>query len=318
MKIKPLDKLHLSHSCLPAELINIKNKPNVLSLSQKAYVYQCEQIDSLFNYILFRKSYKDSIEPIAYVIDNSDNNIKPEVIDRAKYSLSLNGSVPILYIGYKDKVDIILTKYAPEKNKKGTLEYVSETIDFINQNKTEENKIKQYSAYRLIDGTFWEDCIIPDKKSTHQILIDKVIEADKNLDGQNNKTARKLLLITLLIKYLEDREVFPEKWFSKFSENAKSYIDILKTSNPEILLNMLKELEEHFNGDIFKLDNNRALNSKIINNLYKVINVKEIEGQSYLWDIYNFKHIPVEVLSHVYQHFTEEGYGAVFTCQYFT
>jgi hypothetical protein len=33
----------------------------------------------------------------------------------------------------------------------------------------------------------------------------------------------------------------------------------------------------------------------------------------YFWDIYNFEHIPVEVISHIYQYFTDREKGSVFT-----
>jgi hypothetical protein len=40
---------------------------------------------------------------------------------------------------------------------------------------------------------------------------------------------------------------------------------------------------------------------------------KTLGAQRYLWEQFSFRHIPVEVLSHIYQHFAQEGKGAVFT-----
>jgi hypothetical protein len=39
----------------------------------------------------------------------------------------------------------------------------------------------------------------------------------------------------------------------------------------------------------------------------------DADNQLYFWDIYNFEHIPVEVISHIYQYFTAKKQGAVFT-----
>ena len=54
----------------------------------------------------------------------------------------------------------------------------------------------------------------PRRGSRHYRLIQAIVEADQDLDGHNKPLLRRLLVLTVLIKYLEDRRVFPDGWFS--------------------------------------------------------------------------------------------------------
>src|SRR5205807_1008947 len=77
-------------------------------------------------------------------------------------------------------------------------------------------KRARFSVLRLTDGTFWEDprnsSLANHDKAAHQSLIQAVVEADKDLEGTNSPLMRRLLLLMVLIKYLEDRGVFPPGW----------------------------------------------------------------------------------------------------------
>ena len=174
----------------------------------------------------------------------------------------------------------------------------------------------------MADGTFWEDernkNYVDVKKSAHNILLEKIKQADKKIAGDDNPVARRLLLLTLLIKYLEDRGVFATEnnFFSKYVNGANTFFDVLKDGTIGSIEKLLKYLEERFNGDIFilKRKNGERLTQSMIQQIVNVIrpNIDE-KGQLYFWDMYNFAYIPIEVISHIYQYFTEKGQGAVFT-----
>jgi hypothetical protein len=53
-----------------------------------------------------------------------------------------------------------------------------------------------------------------------------VIETDREIDGKSNPVLRRLLLLTVLIKYLEDPGVFPDTWFKQL--RASSFFDLLQ------------------------------------------------------------------------------------------
>jgi type I restriction-modification system DNA methylase subunit len=105
-------------------------------------------------------------------------------------------------------------------------------------------------------------------------------------------------------------------FFSKYVKNANSFYDVLKNGTVENLSALLKDLEKKFNGDIFILtrEKNERITKEIIRNIVNIVSADTDEhGQLYFWNIYNFEHILVEVISHISQYFTEKGQGAVFT-----
>ena len=306
---------------LKSYIINLNEDLSQEADDVKVYAYEARKLSNKINYILLQNNL-NSLKPISYIIDNSNEEIIEDILDEIKYSLWINSFVPILYIINKFNIDIFFTNQKPSKNE---FKFISDIIDFTDKKKKEENeiKLKKYSIYRLIDGTFWEDKSNEDKiikKSyAHKILIDKIEDADKAIISKfknkkhKHNVARRLLIITLLIKYLEDRKVLKESFFHKIHKDYYSYIDILKNKNVEALKNLLHILEYKFNGDIFVLENVDELDENIIAKLYEVIEPKKYKNQWYLWELYNFSHIPIEVLSSIYQYFANDKLGAVFT-----
>ena len=305
---------------LKSYIINLNEDLSQETDDVKVYAYEARKLSNKINYILLQNNV-NSLKPIAYIIDNTYDKLIDTYFEDIKYYLWLNVSVPILYIINDTKIDIIFTNKKPIY-KGDHFEFINDIIDLktsINNNK----KFEKYSIYRLIDGTFWEDSSNEDKiieeELSHKILIDKIKDADKYIMNKfkSNKPkhiiGRKLLIVTLLIKYLEDREVLKKDFFYRIGEKYSSYIDILKDQNIESLKKLLLILENKFNGDIFVLDNIEELDLEIINTLYKVIEAKNYKNQWYLWKLYNFKHIPVEVLSSIYQYFANDKLGAIFT-----
>ncbi|ABW68944.1 N-6 DNA methylase [Desulfosudis oleivorans Hxd3] len=120
----------------------------------------------------------------------------------------------------------------------------------------------------------------------------------------------------VLIKYLEDRNVFPsESWFGKFHKGAKSFFEVLKSGDPEKVYWLLNFLERKFNGDVFALENigQQKLTKGILSNFADLVEARTIKRQRYLWKQFSFKHLPVEIISHLYQRFVQGGHGAVYT-----
>jgi len=301
-----------------------ENLSDEISLAEKRIIQETLKISENIDFIFFRRFTKDDVrtsQAIAYIINNSSKKMSNEEIARLHHTLWLNGTVPLLYIDNDEKVDIFSCSAAPISDKVNDWNYQPlNTIPLNAQNINEQ--INRYSASRLADGSFWEDernkDYIDSKKSAHNVLLEKIKRADKEIDGKNNPIVRRLLLITLLVKYLEDRGVFKmEKYFfSKYVESANSFLDVLKYGTAENLYDLLKNLENKFNGDIFVLNRyeNEQITVEILRKISRIVRADtDNHGQLYFWDIYNFEHIPVEVLSHIYQYFTEKKQGSVFT-----
>ncbi|MBT7790848.1 MAG: N-6 DNA methylase, partial [Calditrichaeota bacterium] len=181
------------------------------------------------------------------------------------------------------------------------------------------DELNDFSAFRLADGTFWEDNKNKDianyDKAAHRWLIQEIFNADKELKGAKNPIKRRLLVLIVLIKYLEDREVFPKDLFDKHCHGAKCFFDVLKSDDPQKVIALLTELENRFNGDIFKVPNaeENQITKEILIEFAYLIEGRTLNNQRYLWKQFSFKHLPVEIISHIYQKFVKSGKGVVYT-----
>jgi len=315
-------------------LISVKGSiANQLPVDEQAVVveaktfthFETKEDIPIIDFVFFRRfSDGRSSQVAAYVVDNSDNKLDKKTLSELHRQVWLQGVTPLLYIAGASQIDIFACargpdfwdenkqecKYSPEKTfKKDLLTTAGQISDAI----------KKFSAFKLADGTFWDD---PDNrklanhdKAAHQSLIQAIVEADKDIDGENNPVQRRLLLLMVLIKYLEDRKVFPKAWFSGFQKGAKRFLDVLKDGNPNEVYRLLKNLERKFNGEVFDISRlaKHELTKNTLRTFARIVEARTLKNQRYLWEQYSFEHLPVEIISHIYQRFIKGGHGTVYT-----
>ncbi len=289
-------------------------------IDEQAALHQAAALGDI-DYVFFRRfSDERSSQVAAYVIDNNDDRYDETDLAEIHQRLWLNGSAPLLYVGRQTCVDVLSCAAGPDFWKGNKCVYVPEKIEVTTEiSRALEEKQRRFSAFRLSDGTFWDDPANSKfaniDKTAHRSLIAAVVDVDREIEGDKNPILRRLLLLTVLVKYLEDRGVFPDGWFSDFQKNSSSFLDVLKSANPEEVGKLLGKLERKFNGDVFTLpeDSHRKLTTRELRKFAELVEARTIDDQRYLWEQHSFRHIPVEVLSHLYQHFAQRGKGAVFT-----
>ena len=291
-----------------------------------------EGIEAL-NFVFFRRfSDGRSSQVAAYVIENSDEHLDEARLAQIHKEVWLHGSAPLLYVAWPTRVDVLscardadfwkndACRYSPAEKipvSRGKLTQLASTSAEISD---ALEKQRRFSALKLSDGTFWDDPrnsgLARADKAAHRRLIDAVVDADAAIEGYKNPMQRRLLLLTVLIKYLEDRDVFPGPgWFGRFHAGAQSFFDVLEKGTPDEVRRLLRTLEDRFNGDIFRLDEVRGqeLTPANLRHFATLVDNHTIKKQRYLWEQRSFRHIPVEVLSHLYQRFAQRGKGAIFT-----
>ena len=273
------------------------------------------------DYVFFRRfSDGRSSQAAACIIDNSDDHLDKVQLAETHRKLWFNGFSPLLYVGWQTRVDILSCARGPDFWTASGIEYYPvENIEIAKQiSLAMDDRLVRFSAYRLSDGTFWDDPenseLAQFDKAAHQQLIRAVVETDKEIKGHDHPVIRRLLLLTVLIKYLEDRGVFPNGWFKQFQPGAASFFDLLQHGSPDTIRELLARLERKFNGDVFELpEAGRHLKIQDLRRLSELVEARTLGAQRYLWEQFSFRYIPVEVLSHLYQHFAQKGRGAVFT-----
>ncbi len=87
---------------------------------------------------------------------------------------------------------------------------------------------------------------------------------------------------------------------------------MIESGEPESVLNLLRTLEDRFNGDVFALPAEMKLTKTALRQFSNLVEARTIKQQRYLWEQYSFAHLPVEVISHLYQRFVK-GSTAVYT-----
>ncbi|MEN6473816.1 MAG: DNA methyltransferase, partial [Syntrophaceae bacterium] len=180
-----------------------------------------------------------------------------------------------------------------------------------------------WDAERLRSGTLWDDpavCkqFLSSTQAAQKTLINAIKELHQYINKQNllpNRLGRRLLILSVLIAYLENREVFEEGFFARFLPGAEKFFQVL--ANGPALVKLLDHLEERFNGHVFILgeDEREMLCSN--NQLALFANLVEARqehgGQLTLWERYSFADLPVELISHIYQLFVKDSAVAVYT-----
>ncbi|HPO13517.1 MAG TPA: N-6 DNA methylase [Candidatus Hydrogenedentes bacterium] len=318
--LKSVDFIHPDGRPFPG-LVSVRSPKGSLSIHERAAIKDAETFQHI-DYIFFRR-FNDgrSSQIAAFIVDNSREQLDKQTLAKLHQKIWLNGAAPLLYIAWPSRIDVLAcARGADFWNKtQGEFEYnpVNKSLGTALQIDAE---LKRFSAFRLADGTLWEDeahrHLADCDKAAHAALIQGVIETDKELQGQKIPELRELLLLVVLIKYLEDRRVFPEQgWFGRWHKGSKSFLDVLGGGDAKEVLRLLEFLENKFNGDVFCLSPKakKTLTRSNLLTFADLVEAKTIKKQRYLWEQFTFEHLPVEVISHLYQHFVEDGRGAVYT-----
>jgi hypothetical protein len=299
-------------------LVSVRNPPAGLRVDEAALVRSVQAFEAV-DYVFFRR-FDDgrSSQAAAFVIDNSSERLTEGQLAKTHHELWLLGAAPLVYIAWPTRVDVLSCARGPDFWDNGVRRYYPAVqLDVASRIDTTLAARRRFWARRLADGTFWEEAanqpLANHNQAAHESLIQAVVETDQALDGELNPVLRRLLLLTVLVKYLEDRGVFPgDGWFGRFRRGARSFLDVLQGEEPDEVIKMLETLERKFNGDVFYLPEGTRLTKKALHSIAQLIEAKTLGEQRFLWDLYSFDHLPVDVISHLYQRFVS-GSTAVYT-----
>jgi hypothetical protein len=257
--------------------------------------------------------------PQIYIYDNTGNHLTEEDVKNIHKRVWSGCQVPIFIIVQKTVVQVF---DAREKVKADINNLAFDTI------KLTGTVLSQFSAKSFDDGTFWDDTRNENhfqfSSSAYRDLITglKGVYADfqKN-SGLNCHIALKLLVQCLLIKYLEERDEqsstgYFAKTYLKKNFNCESFCDVIRAGR---LLDLLDQLATDFNGKIFewnKEDEKKerlAIKQSKITKLADYLDGKIKNHQFVLWRLYSFSHLPVELISSVYEELLTNSKDIVYT-----
>ncbi len=180
-----------------------------------------------------------------------------------------------------------------------------------------------WDAARIRNGTVWDDpdtcrLMLSAQKAAHRTLVEEVRALAEELADRRllaPRLRRRLLILSLLIAYLEERSVLLPADFNKACEGASRFFEVL--GDGVALVKLLETLEERFNGHVFRLTDEERLalseSTELASYARLVEGYEDSGGQLNLWRLYSFRDLPVELISNIYQLFVKDASSSIYT-----
>jgi hypothetical protein len=283
--------------------------------------------------VYFRNAFegRGAMLPLIYIYDfSSCLNSESVTSDLTEIQRKIwtSGRVPLSCIFFAAEIKI-LDCTVPINAKKEEPVYLIDKISLVGK----AHKIyNEQFANKIKSGVFWDEEKNQKKFAFNNSSYDQLISYLRNKvipdfidsryeekrdeekrDEEKRNLAHKLIIQSILIKYLEEREsnengritkVFDNQFFMQFN-GAKSFCDVLRNGNFFKLCEELNQ-EDKFNGNVFEWSNEDKT-SIADYNLSILANAldgnSDIHGQRYFWRQYDFNYVPVELISRLYEEF---------------
>lgn len=262
--------------------------------------------------------------PQIYIYDRDFND---EDLVEVHTNLWSSGVVPFFYVVTATQVKVFNCTKSVEKGRKVSAPLKTFTLVGAVQSQLEYEK---FSAKLFDNGTFWEEHpeVLNVANSPYQKLLNGLLNAKKDFEKQkiplSPTTINKLLIIGLLVRYLEEKEddqglkllQIGRDLYKKFPDCAR-FTDILRKG---FLIPFLSELDQKFNGKLFDLSEleKQELSNANLDFAAAIFdaNIDANTKQYILWEIYAFNHLPIELISGIYEAFLKKEKGVVYTPPY--
>ncbi|MCK6690810.1 MAG: N-6 DNA methylase [Thermoanaerobaculia bacterium] len=227
-----------------------------------------------------------------------------------------SGVVPFFYVITPSEFKIFNCTKAVEISRNGLT--VRPLDKFRLADAIERQRVcEKFSAKLFDNGSFWEEHpeILNVANSPYQKLLESLLKAKKKLERRqptlNPTTINKLLIIGLLVRYLEEKKdeegrAMGQGLYEKF-EGCSRFTDILRTNQ---IIAFLTELDRKFNGKLFDLKDaeKKELANTNLDFAAAIFdaNLDAHTEQFVLWDLYAFNHLPIELISGIYEAFLKK------------
>ncbi|MBK8566083.1 MAG: N-6 DNA methylase [Saprospiraceae bacterium] len=251
---------------------------------------------------------------IEFVFASNATNFKTKTYEEHRRIWNSNSSSAFVVVSETETI-LINPKVKPDESNpfRGKIESFEAGI------RTEvDQKTQQWLSSKQINaGYFFEFVREKTKQNKKEQEVDKdlllnliALRLDLSAEKDSEAVADLLILRSLFLKYLEDRGIYPKGFVSK----------VLSTGRQSELLQAFDSVGK-INGDIFKNEplSEADFSSKQMQDLNRFFNSDYRSGQGTLFP-YEFQHIPIQLISHVYEAFLNDskkhGKGIYYTPQF--
>ncbi len=292
----------------------LDNSYSKINYSQRLTLERASKVEADAVYFRNFPDGRPSI-PQLYIFDFT---IKEKDIVEVHKKVWSNSEVRLYLVITKSEIKLFNSSKSVDINESNELEV--SPFDILKIAGEAKERYEEYSAKKFDNGTFWDESKIDFgyQHTAYEKLIGELKNARNHFLKKiklSKETSSKLLVLSILIKYLEERvdfdkngnetRVFKSGFFNRkefgFSNN---FIEVIRNG---YLLSLFEYLSGHFNGKIFVLSEQQKeeINNANLSPLADFLS-GEIDNKQYvLWRIYSFNHLPVELISSIYEVFLE-------------
>ncbi|MDR1416914.1 MAG: N-6 DNA methylase [Prevotellaceae bacterium] len=274
--------------------------------------------------VYLRKQLNGSHKPQVYLFDKTTESFSEQSkgeIAKIQKNLWTSGEVPLACVFYNTSVTILDCTKPAKKN------LVPEIIETLNYIAEAHELYNEQFAVKIKTGIFWEEEANKNKfkfsNSAYGKLIENIRSVETILERElkvfDKKIITKIIVQSILIKYLEERSdtdgnrLLSEKYFQKY-EDAITFNDVLKKGRFVDLLDDLNHKDNGLNGNVFQWEEKekKTLNNLDLSIVAKLLDTNQADitsAQQELfpdWRYFEFKYIPVELISRLYEEFLGE------------
>ncbi len=282
------------------------------------YKMQARAVSADFIYCIYSELENQPI-PFIYIYDKRGFSTDSSELSKINKQIWTVGEIALAVVIYNDGITIIDTRSPLDDNDEAK---VLQKVQLINEK---------------LRTDYFEGKILEEEKDYvsvspyHKLLdhIEKNILDKESEIGCSSELLRKIIVKFILIKYIEEQtddndiSVFKgyfNQFLTKIDQNEVRFCDVLKRGD---VVELFNSLSKKFNGGLFKIASKEE-EKEIRNANFEPIadaldGTKEIDGQKLIWRLYDFKLLPIEFISRLYERFvkTEDDkqrkYGAYYT-----
>jgi len=270
---------------------------------------------------VYFRHFKDGrgFVPQLYLFDYTHGKLSDEEKNKIHIQMWNGYQVPAYIIIEKSSVSIFDSRKRPKEEKNS---YAKEILIRTGE------AIKDFNAKDFDSGIFWDEQNEKkdfrfEQSATRDLIrgLKEVFRSFLDESRLNRHVALKLLVQSLLIKYLEERDVKSDSGYFAGTYFKKNFqcSDFCETIRKGKLLDLLDQLAKDFNGKIFEWDKEKeieerdAIQQSEVQNLANYLDANIKNNQYVIWRLYSFTHLPVEVISSVYEELLTDSKDIVYT-----
>ncbi len=295
---------------------------------ERLFIDEAKKLEVPADAVFFRRYYRKDEDELPYfstpavcIFNQSDTFFNTDLHKKLHAALWSSGKTEIYIIRGETRVDIInARKPAKRVNKDVSIE--GDDLVLVAQAAIESFDDARFSAHLFGSGTFWEQTEMQGKidgnSNPYVFLLDYLMEVrtqlqnDKSMGLKDAATIDKLLITCILIKFLEEIQDDEGKHtlkhiYKKHNIGTEKFEEGLRKG---VCTNILSDLAGEFNGKIFDTFSEDEISkisqanlSSIANFLSADVNVRTT--QIFIWKQYDFKRLPAEVISAIYENFIQ-------------